>query len=144
MKSPFSEDIDYSVNSIIAKMISIAQKSNEKLDTFLVKYFKENNINDVELFKAFLMTKFDLNEHEINKIILYFKNPDNVNQFINNKSVDGNIIKESLNLKESNGFNMNISTQASVDLNKLLNHAKDVPKIMESIQKEKNKEKEKQ
>lgn len=123
-------------------MISIAQKSNEKLDTLIAKYFKENKIDDLELFKAFLMTKFDLNESEINKIILYFKNQDNINQFINNKSVDENIMKESL--KESNAFNMNISTQASVDLNKLLNHAKNVPKIMESIQKEKNKEKEKE
>ena len=142
----FADDIDNSVNNIIAKMISIAKKSNEDLETFLLRYFKDGIISDLELFKAFLLTKLDLNENEINKIITYFSNPENVHNIIRyskSKNLDNNNTKsnpENNNnnntLNKSNGFMSTTANTNGFDMNKMLDRAKDVPKLIEEKEKE--------
>jgi len=188
----FQDDIDDSINNIINKMIIIAKKGNEDLDKFFSKYFKDNKISDMELFKAFLLTKLDLNESEINKIITYFGNPDNINNVINNNANNhnannannnnaNNTMNQSQimdnntnntnsqiipgmvnfnkskinndnnstannnnnneNLQQSNGF-MSTTANTQFDLNRMLNRAKDVPKLLEEKEKENQKDKE--
>jgi len=121
----FTEDIDSAIKVIVNKMVSVAQQNNESLENYLGKYFKDSTISDVELFKSFLLTKFDLGELEINRITTYFNNPENLQNVMNKQS--NNNLKDSNNyLKDSNGL---MSTTNSFDLSKMLNFAKSQSKF---------------